>query len=113
MIKSQLICRIADMNPHLSEGDVERVLNAILGRITQALADGDRVELRGFGNFFVKDRNARQGRNPKTGERVAVDAKAAAVFRQSKAMLEQLNGWPAGSLGRSSVSSDADAEGRA
>ena len=67
MIKSELVQRIASQNPHLYQRDVENIVNAILGEIVTALARGDRVELRGFGAFSVKNRPARAGRNPRTG----------------------------------------------
>ena len=69
MIKSELVQRIASQNPHLYQRDVENIVNAILGEIVTALARGDRVELRGFGAFSVKNRPARAGRNPRTGDR--------------------------------------------
>ena len=70
MIKSELIERIAARNPHLFQRDVEHIVNAILEEVVAALARGDRVELRGFGAFSVKNRPARTGRNPRTGEQV-------------------------------------------
>ena len=73
MIKSELVQRIAAQNPHLYQRDVENIVNAILGEITNAMAQGDRVELRGFGAFSVKHRPARTGRNPRTGAHVSVD----------------------------------------
>ncbi|GJD43430.1 Integration host factor subunit beta [Methylobacterium cerastii] len=72
MIRSELVLRLAALNPHLYERDCEAVVDAILGRITDALVTGDRVEIRGFGSFSVKDRPARQGRNPKTGASITV-----------------------------------------
>ena len=72
MIKSELVGRVAAANPHLYQRDVENVVNAILDAISEALARGDWVELRGFGAFSVKSRPAREGRNPRTGERVSV-----------------------------------------
>ena len=72
MIRSELIQKIADENPHLYQRDVERIVNTIFEEIIEALARGDRVELRGFGAFSVKKRDARAGRNPRTGESVAV-----------------------------------------
>ena len=75
MIRSELVARIAAQNPHLFARDVEAVVNAILDRIAGALADGDRVELRDFGTFCVRDREARAARNPRTGETVVVEAK--------------------------------------
>ena len=67
MIKSELIQKIATTNPHLYHRDVERIVNVVFDEIVEALARGDRVELRGFGAFTVKHRAARQGRNPRTG----------------------------------------------
>ena len=91
MIKSELVQKIADRNPHLYLRDVESIINAILDEITAALARGDRVELRGFGAFSVKQRNARVGRNPRTGERVEVDEKVVPFFKTGKEMRERLN----------------------
>ena len=92
MIKSELVQRIADRNPHLYQRDVENIVNAILDEITGALKRGDRVELRGFGAFSVKQRDARQGRNPRTGAHVDVDSKHVPFFKTGKEMRERLNG---------------------
>ncbi len=91
MIKSELIQLIADKNPHLYQRDVENIVNAILGEITTALANGDRVELRGFGAFSVKNRQPRLGRNPKTGEKVDVEEKWVPFFKTGKELRERLN----------------------
>ncbi|WP_349369559.1 integration host factor subunit beta [Salinarimonas sp.] len=91
MIKSELVMRIAEQNPHLYQRDVENIVNAILDTIADALARGDRVELRGFGAFSVKKRDARIGRNPRTGETVAVGEKAVPVFKTGKEMRVRLN----------------------
>jgi len=91
MIKSELVSRIAAQNPHLYQRDVENIVNTILDKITEALANGDRVELRGFGAFSVKARDARIGRNPRTGEKVAVDSKSVPFFKTGKEMRERLN----------------------
>src|SRR5487761_2636425 len=91
MIKSELVQRIAEHNPHLYQRDVENIVNAILDEITHALTRGDRVELRGFGAFSVKRRDARLGRNPRTGEPVAVDQKSVPFFKTGKEMRERLN----------------------
>jgi integration host factor subunit beta len=91
MIKSELVQRIATQNPHLYQRDVENIVNAILGEITSALAQGDRVELRGFGAFSVTSRPAREGRNPRTGARVSVDQKSVPFFKTGKEMRERLN----------------------
>ena len=91
MIKSELVQRIAAQNPHLYQRDVENIVNAILGEITGAMAQGDRVELRGFGAFSVKHRPARTGRNPRTGAHVSVDQKSVPFFKTGKEMRERLN----------------------
>jgi integration host factor subunit beta len=91
MIKSELVERIAAQNPHLYMRDVENIANAILNAITAALARGDRVELRGFGAFSVKDRPARTGRNPRTGAQVSVKQKRVPFFKTGKEMRERLN----------------------
>ena len=91
MIKSELVQRIAEHNPHLYQRDVENIVNAILDEIVAALARGDRVELRGFGAFSVKHRPARAGRNPRTGEPVEVPAKRVPYFKPGKEMRQRLN----------------------
>jgi len=91
MVKSELIKRIASQNPHLFERDVENVVNAILDEMVEALRGGARVELRGFGAFSVKLREARQGRNPRTGVAVAVAKKAIPAFKTGKEMRARLN----------------------
>ncbi|MEQ9688728.1 MAG: HU family DNA-binding protein, partial [Bauldia litoralis] len=75
MVKSELIMRLAEMNPHLYQRDIERIVSTIFDEISNALARGDRVELRGFGAFSVKQRAARVARNPRTGEAVRVTEK--------------------------------------
>lgn len=92
MIKSELVEAIAVKNPHLYQRDVENIVNAILGEITDALSRGDRVELRGFGAFSVKNRPARVGRNPRTGIKVEVDEKWVPFFKTGKELRERLNG---------------------
>jgi len=91
MIKSELVQRIAAANQHLLHKDVEQIVNVILEEITDALARGDRVELRGFGAFTVKHRAARQGRNPRTGEPVDVEEKFVPFFKTGKELRERLN----------------------
>lgn len=91
MIKSELISAISSENPHLYQRDVEHIVNAILDAITDALARGDRVELRGFGAFSVKNRSARVGRNPRTGTKVQVTEKSVPFFKTGKEMRERLN----------------------
>jgi integration host factor subunit beta len=91
MTKSELILRLAEANPHLFHRDVERIVTAIFDEVTEALARGDRVELRGFGAFSVKQRTARTGRNPRTGESVSVVDKTIPFFKTGKQLRERLN----------------------
>ncbi len=91
MIKSELVQRLAEQNPHLYQRDVENIVNAILDEVSGALMRGDRVELRGFGAFSVKNRPARTGRNPRTGQKVEVDEKFVPFFKTGKEMRERLN----------------------
>ena len=91
MIKSELIARLAEDNPHLYQRDVERIVNTVFDEIAAALARGDRVELRGFGAFSVKQRPARTGRNPRTGAPVPVDAKTVPFFKSGKELRQRLN----------------------
>jgi integration host factor subunit beta len=91
MIKSELIAKIAATNPHLYHRDIERIVNVIFEEIVDALAQGDRVELRGFGAFTVKHRPPRTGRNPRTGTAVKVDEKFVPFFKTGKELRERLN----------------------
>jgi integration host factor subunit beta len=91
MTKSELIMRLAERNPHLYQRDVERIVTTIFDRITAALAEGQRVELRGFGAFSVKRRDARTGRNPRTGVAVDVSEKLVPFFKTGKQLRERLN----------------------
>ena len=92
MIRSELIQKVADENPHLYQRDVEKIVNAIFEEIVGALSTGDRVELRGFGAFTVKQRDARVGRNPRTGETVHVEEKHVPFFKAGKLLRDRLNG---------------------
>lgn len=91
MTKSELIQRIAELNPHLYHRDVERIVTTIFDEVSEALSRGDRVELRGFGAFSVKRRDARVGRNPRTGESVHVSEKFIPFFKTGKQLRERLN----------------------
>lgn len=91
MIRSEMVARIAARNPHLYAREVERVVDTILDRIASALADGDRVELRGFGAFSMRRTKARTGRNPRSGVEVQVPAKTSVHFTPSKLMQARLN----------------------
>ena len=97
MIKSELIDRISVQNPHLYRQDAEKIVNTIFSEITAAMARGDRVELRGFGVFFVRFREGRTGRNPRTGAPVSVGRKAVPFFRTGKGMKSRLNSYAHGS----------------
>ena len=98
MIKSELILRVAEQNPHLLVSDAEKVVNIVLDEISAALARGDRVELRGFGVFLVTTRSARPGHNPKTGAKVSVPEKLVPTFRTGREMHARLNGTPGSDL---------------
>lgn len=91
MIKSELVQQVSDQFPHLFQRDVENIVNAIFDEITSALSRGDRVELRGFGAFSVRQRGARRGRNPRTGQNVDVREKQVPFFKTGKEMRERLN----------------------
>ncbi len=91
MTKSELIARLAELNPHLYQRDVERIVTTIFDEIANALSRGDRGELRGFGAFSVKRRDARLGRNPRTGQSVEVSEKAVPFFKTGKLLRERLN----------------------
>lgn len=91
MIKSELIAILAEENPHLYQRDVERVVSTVFETITDALSNGDRVELRGFGAFSIKERESRMGRNPRTGEAVPVPKKYVPFFKTGKELRERLN----------------------
>lgn len=92
MIRSELIQKIADENPHLTQRHVERIVNTVFEEVVGALERGDRVELRGFGAFSVKERDARTGRNPRTGAAVDVEDKRVPFFKTGKLLRERLNG---------------------
>jgi len=89
--KSELIAELASANPHLRAADVETVVATIFEEISVALSQGERVELRGFGAFSVKRRDARTGRNPRTGDSVDVEAKAIPFFKAGKDLRERVN----------------------
>ena len=91
MTKSDLIAELAADNPHLRRADVEMIVATVFDQITDALARGARVELRGFGAFTVKRRNARIGHNPRTGELVSVPEKPMLFFKAGKGLRYRLN----------------------
>jgi integration host factor subunit beta len=91
MIRSELVQKLCTDFPDLTQREVEGVVSAIFDSITEQLAHGGRVELRGFGAFSTRQRDARMGRNPRTGESVSVDAKRVPYFKPGKEMRERLN----------------------
>ena len=91
MTKSELILKITSKNSYLYHKDVYKIIDTVFNCVTKALKDGDRVELRGFGTFTTKLRNARIGRNPKTGDPVAIPQKKMPFFKMGKSMKERIN----------------------
>ena len=91
MTKSELIAKLANENTHLFQRDIENIVSTVFDEISNALAHGDRVELRGFGAFSIKGRGARVGRNPRTGESVEVGEKYIPYFKTGKQLREHLN----------------------
>ena len=91
MTKSGLIERVAELTPHISKKDTEVVVNTIFDSMTEALKQGERIEIRGFGSFQVKVREAREGRNPKTGEEVQIPAKRTPFFKVGKELKEKVD----------------------
>ena len=89
--KSDLIKRLADANPHLYLRDIERIVSTVFDEVAEALVRGDRVELRGFGAFSVRQRTSRVGRNPRTGDEVRVPDKVVAYFKTGKDLRQRLN----------------------
>ncbi|HEX8466609.1 MAG TPA: integration host factor subunit beta [Allosphingosinicella sp.] len=91
MIRSELVQMLCDDHPDLTGKEIERVVSAFYDSITEQLQQGGRVELRGFGAFSTRERDARKGRNPRTGDSVDVDAKRVPYFKPGKEMRERLN----------------------
>ena len=91
MIRSELVQKLADENPDLPAREIEKIVGIVFDSITQRLADGGRVELRGFGAFSTRARDARTGRNPRTGDSVEVTAKRVPYFKPGKEMRARLN----------------------
>jgi integration host factor subunit beta len=96
MTKSELIADLTLANPHLQGADIDTIVGTIFSEITAALARGERVELRGFGAFTTKQRDARTGRNPRTGESVTVEKKVVPFFKAGKELRERVNHGPGG-----------------
>ena len=91
MIRSELVQKLCDHNPELSGAEIEAIVATFFDEISRRLAANGRVELRGFGAFSTRAREARVGRNPRTGETVDVDAKRVPYFKPGKEMRARLN----------------------
>ncbi len=91
MTKSELIASIAEKNPHLLNKDIEKIVNTVFSKISTSLIEGNRVEFRGFGTFSVRTRSAREAKNPRTGEKLNVQAKKNVHFKLGKELYEMLN----------------------
>ena len=91
MIKSSLIKKLLKKNPHLNQRDIEIIVDTVLENIGDSLSNKGRVEIRGFGTFSVRHRNARNGRNPRTGEKVVIPAKDVPMFKPGKGVRDRLN----------------------
>jgi integration host factor subunit beta len=111
MTKSDLIERVAARMDHISKKDTELVVNTIFDSMTDALRTNDRIEIRGFGSFQVKVREAREGRNPKTGDEVRIPAKRTPFFKVGKELkerIDQARGTAQSLAGGADADSDAD-----
>jgi integration host factor subunit beta len=95
MTKSQLIERIAERAPRVPRREVERIVNTVFDSMVEALRRAERIEIRGFGSFAVKIRHAREGRNPRTGERVRVPRRLTPYFTPGKELRDRLNAMAA------------------
>lgn len=94
MTKRDLIEEVAQQYPRFSRRDAEVMVNAVFDSMTEALAKGERIEIRGFGSFIVKQRDAREGRNPRTGALVSVAAKKVPLFKVGKELRLRVDGQP-------------------
>lgn len=94
MTKSELVLRLAKKYPHLYQRDIETLVNTVFDSISNTLIDGGRVELRGFGAFSIRKREARKARNPKNGQEVFIGERYAIYFRTGKELRERINKRP-------------------
>lgn len=92
MTRSELVSHLTTLNPQLSQQDIERVVLIFFQEISNALSEGRRIELRGFGAFSVREREQRKARNPRSGEIISVEAKKVPYFRAGKLIRDRLNG---------------------
>lgn len=91
MTKSELVLKLSKLYPHLYQRDIEHLVGTVLGTISQTLVEGGRVELRGFGAFSIRKREARKARNPKNGKEVQIGERFAIYFRTGKELRERIN----------------------
>ena len=91
MIKSQLVKKLVNKNPHLIQKDVENITSLVFEAIASTLENNGRVEIRGFGSLSVRKRKSKNGRNPRTGESVFVPEKKAPIFKSGKGLRDRLN----------------------
>lgn len=91
MIRSELVKRLAIENPHVATGEIEKIVTIFFETMVKALADGGRIELRGFGSFSTRARAPREARDPRTGEKVSVGAKRALHFKMGKELRAHIN----------------------
>ena len=92
MIRSEIVQHLAALNPNLTVSEVDKIVSTVFDAITNRLAQGGRVELRGFGAFTTRSRDGRTGRNPRTGVEVTVQAKRVPHFKPGKEIRQRLNG---------------------
>jgi len=112
MTKRELIEEVVNARSHMPRREVEALVNGVFGSLADALARGERIEIRGFGSFIVKRRNAREGLNPKTGEVVTVNAKRVAFFKAGKELKQRVDQRPL-SFDRNAAAAAASAAGPA
>ena len=110
MTKSELIARLAERNPRLVARDADEAVNTMLDAMTDALAGGQRIEIRGFGSFALNYRPPRVGRNPKSGDRVQVPAKYVPHFKAGKELRERVDGNEEGHNDSSEGYDDGDVD---
>ena len=91
MTKSELIEEVASQVNTFSRKDVEMIIDTVFQSMTDSLSSGEKVEIRGFGSFKIKERNGRQGRNPKSGENIFIESKKVPFFKAGKEIKERIN----------------------
>ncbi|MCR5225515.1 MAG: integration host factor subunit beta [Alphaproteobacteria bacterium] len=92
MTRSDLVARVSEIYPYMSMKNVDRIVSIVINCITEALKNGHRVELRGFGSFSIRERESTEGRNPRTGEKVIIEKKKVPFFKAGKQLKDLING---------------------